>query len=697
MDTLPSPATAAAAASAAASTVNDLAAALAEQTASSRRTARALANQLLSAETFYENFLELLAQLTSLLLTDEETERIATSLKQFHATLQRVSSRSALAVTGSPLHAAWQPLPGGGTGATPPGTPPGFPNLDDASDFPPVPIPKPLQCAHKGTCTQHCTRGFLRTLLVGYAIKYAVGTLPMLFSPAKLMSRPSLLLREINKDTVQFALFLSTFTTGYKALFCAFRRYFATRHEWWVGRADNVPKRLRKLAAFLAGALASLSILIDKNKGRRTAIALYFLTRAIEFGVKFGFTRWRKGWELRFGPTSESRDVEGEIDEQVKDSGLGDSPPQSTAPAQPESTDDLGSNDSGLHVLTPSQLLRKRATPTIIKSPASPGKTTSRMTQLAHAAARRLPDFLASSAGVLVMSLSSSQILFSYVAMPDTLASSYMSFLLTHGGQRDRMGPLVAHALRTMGRIVWRTTGYPHLADVYCNMPEGAGSNTSTSPWMAPGKFAMCGMIHPDHDLCHRFAAQCFLTSFKRSAKLYAPLNLAMTLVLGHAKLRKRPLASLQRLILSTIRSSLFLAGYVTTAWSATCTFRNALQREHIAFYLVNGMLSGAWSMLEPPGRRLDLGLYCLPRALEAFWRALIVGGVLPTVPSTKEERARMGAVKRVLANVLTTKSVGEPLYFAIATGLLLSLYEGEQWVLSSGYKSVMVRFFGVN
>ncbi|KAI9224162.1 hypothetical protein BC828DRAFT_153780 [Blastocladiella britannica] len=661
---------------------------------SSRSTAKFVAANLMTSEIFYENFLEILAQVTSTFLTDEETEKIAESLKKFHSTLQRVTSRSNVnggassPVGGMPAAAAgpgspWAPLPTPGDATSP--------QLS-------VPVPDALQCAHPGTCSQHCARGWVRTFAVGYLIKYTVGTLPVLFNGRKLLQRPSLLFRELNRDTVQFALFLSTFTSGYKGLFCVLRRrltdVYVSRPDWW-SPDELVARRLKKVAAFLAGLLASLAILIDKNEGRRTAIALYFLTRAIEFGVKFVFVRWRKRWEQRWGVASaEAKDTDASkaIAGAPLDSGVG-----ASAVMTNDDVDDEDGAGSPLTIRSKQQL-PSSATTTMQKTNESVvAAVRRRLDALGLSAIQNIPAFMAASSGALVMMLSSSQILFSYVAMPDTLAPSYMGFLLEHGGQKDRMGPLVAHLLRLMGRTVWRTTGHAPLADVYCPMPEGAGGPHGVGGKVSATQWAMCGLIHPAHDKCHEFTAECFGRSMRRSAKLYAPLNLAMTLVFNHARARRDPLRTLARMLVSTLRSSVFLAGYVTTAWTATCTLRNVFGREHISFYLINGMLSGAWSLLEAPGRRLDLGLYCLPRALEAMWRALIKGGVVPRLPRDPAKVAQLSVGRRALATVLSKKAVGEPVYFALSTALLMMLYDTEGWVISPGYKSVMSRFFGVN
>jgi hypothetical protein len=130
-----------------------------------KQTSKSISHSIISADIFYENFLELLAQLTSLALTDDETERIATQLRKFHATLRRVSSRSMLSSSNrlndlqTKSLSAW---------------------LSSPTTSPTQLIAPPVQllCKHSGTCFQNSTRGWIRSFLVGYLIKYCVGTIP---------------------------------------------------------------------------------------------------------------------------------------------------------------------------------------------------------------------------------------------------------------------------------------------------------------------------------------------------------------------------------------------------------------------------------------------------------------------------------------------------------------------------------------
>ena len=43
--------------------------------------------------------------------------------------------------------------------------------------------------------------------------------------------------------------------------------------------------------------------------------------------------------------------------------------------------------------------------------------------------------------------------------------------------------------------------------------------------------------------------------------------------------------------------------------------------------YVVNGLVAGSMVLIEVPGRRLELGLYCLPRAVESLWNAYVKAG----------------------------------------------------------------------
>lgn len=86
----------------------------------------------------------------------------------------------------------------------------------------------------------------------------------------------------------------------------------------------------------------------------------------------------------------------------------------------------------------------------------------------------------------------------------------------------------------------------------------------------------------------------------------------------------------------------------------------------------MNGLFAGSMVLLEAPGRRLELGMYCLPRAIESLWNTFISKGYVSNIPR------------------------GETLYFSIATGVLMVLYQDDPMSIHDGYRKIMTRFFGV-
>ena len=89
--------------------------------------------------------------------------------------------------------------------------------------------------------------------------------------------------------------------------------------------------------------------------------------------------------------------------------------------------------------------------------------------------------------------------------------------------------------------------------------------------------------------------------------------------------------------------------------------------------YYLNGIIAGSMVLIEAPGRRLELGLYCLPRAVESLWNCGVKWGWWKHIP------------------------YGEGIYFCLATGVLMTLYQREPEGIHDGYRKVMFRFFGIN
>ncbi|KAG0054826.1 hypothetical protein BGZ83_010388, partial [Gryganskiella cystojenkinii] len=97
----------------------------------------------------WENFLEAIAALMSKALTDKETEKVITGFNNFQQRLQRLSSHNLQRL-----------------------------NLEITASEKRV-----NKCKHEGkTCSQNVTRGFFKTWMIAYLVKYLIGVLPALLT-----------------------------------------------------------------------------------------------------------------------------------------------------------------------------------------------------------------------------------------------------------------------------------------------------------------------------------------------------------------------------------------------------------------------------------------------------------------------------------------------------------------------------------
>lgn len=103
------------------------------------------------------------------------------------------------------------------------------------------------------------------------------------------------------------------------------------------------------------------------------------------------------------------------------------------------------------------------------------------------------------------------------------------------------------------------------------------------------------------------------------------------------------------------------------------CVLRNITGRDIPLFYVLNGVIAGSMTFIEVPGRQLEIGLYCLTRAIESFWKTALKNGYVKNIPH------------------------GEIPLFMLSMGTLMTLYQNEKDTINSHYLSVMTRFFGQN
>ena len=135
---------------------------------------------------FGDNFVESVALILSRGLTDSETEQIVSSWTAFQRKLKKLSAENLKKL-----------------------------EIESVTVRP--------YCKHQGSCASNAVRGFVKSFIVIYGIKYGLGLTASLVS-GQLFRDPSLLLKLAGKDTISLTLFLSSFTSVFKAVLCTLRR-----------------------------------------------------------------------------------------------------------------------------------------------------------------------------------------------------------------------------------------------------------------------------------------------------------------------------------------------------------------------------------------------------------------------------------------------------------------------------------------
>ncbi|KAG5462133.1 MAG: hypothetical protein BJ554DRAFT_5571, partial [Olpidium bornovanus] len=329
----------------------------------------------------------------------------------------------------------------------------------------------------------------------------------------------------------------------------------------WVVIAE--PSFCDRLNAFIAGSLAGLCLRLDRNRARRTVVALYLLVRAMQYGSVWLLNWWTKSRQrrrhrkllrdrLRAGHAADDFDDDFEV-------GL-------------------------LHRASPGS-----ASMTSIPSALSRDEVVARrkleLTRVTLG--DRVEEFLCRWAGTGVMMMSSAQILYAFILMVHQFPSSTDGIASTAGA--DFFGPHIPVLSQlteiaegmTSKEFIHKTIS-PNLASL---CPNGVRHD-----------YVLCAMFHPLIARCEHAHAVGWVRSLGQSMWLYVPLNLVL--------------------------------------------------------YFVNGILAGLAVLIEPRKKRLELGLYCLPRALESAWKCGIEWGWLRNVAG------------------------GELIYSSLSMGVLMSLYQ---------------------
>ena len=208
------------------------------------------------------------------------------------------------------------------------------------------------------------------------------------------------LLKIGGKETIRFSLFLAGFISSYKTILC-FLRYHRKVNDNWNSA--------------IAGLIAGYTLLLDSNKSRRLMIALYLSTRMLHFMSRF---IWRHYIQPKIDPYSPVSPTEKPIEEDI---GLITIPTLSK-----RNYGQLRMTETRNHRVSQDFYVSSESLDSPLDSTESLSigqlVIDSKIIEYSKTKANFIRGFFRQSSAVLVMMISSSQILYSFIAEPDTLA-----------------------------------------------------------------------------------------------------------------------------------------------------------------------------------------------------------------------------------------------------------------------------------
>ncbi|CAG8976376.1 hypothetical protein HYALB_00006148 [Hymenoscyphus albidus] len=234
----------------------------------------------------------------------------------------------------------------------------------------------------------------------------------------------------------------------------------------------------------------------------------------------------------------------------------------------------------------------------------------------------KFENLISSLADPSVFAASCALIMWAFIYTPSRLPRSYNKWIKTAAQVDQRL--LLALRRTRWGEIQYGVeTGQAHLLSSMAtdyNLPASYGDPVLSIPYP-------CELVHMGTGKsCEYHALSRWLRSFTWAFSTYLPLNLLLAL-------RKRNKTAFLKALFSSLRSSAFLGTFIATYYYGICLARtrlgprllgtttSAYQRLDQGLCVASGCILCGWSvLLEPSGRRKELSLFVVPRALATLF-----------------------------------------------------------------------------
>ena len=182
-----------------------------------------------------------------------------------------------------------------------------------------------------------------------------------------------------------------------------------------------------------------------------------------------------------------------------------------------------------------------------------------------------------------------------------------------------------------------------------------------------------CHILHPGRT-CQQQRMFTFKKGFSQAVALYSSLGLTATVLFGLKRAILQPMTTAWYLASSSVRSALFLAMFPTIYMTSVCWYKTYATRYFKmfpGFYFIAGIFGSLSIYIERSGRKFELAMFALPRALQSLGNISVSNGWLPPWYSA-----------------FTCVS------FSLSMGIILTAYDVDRSLLVPAMKSLLGTFF---
>jgi len=131
-----------------------------------------------------------------------------------------------------------------------------------------------------------------------------------------------------------------------------------------------------------------------------------------------------------------------------------------------------------------------------------------------------------------------------------------------------------------------------------------------------------CATLHPSDPSCLRTYLKFWLESFPPLARLFFAFYSVFTILPRIKTFYNSPLSTVNKVLATSLRTSTFVTGAISTAWASICFFQTFLPKHVLATqrFFLGGFFAGLWAWVE---RRHGRGvfLYSARVSVDSLWK----------------------------------------------------------------------------